>query len=246
MDSTPDAVDDVIVEANGEWHTSDDKYASPTWKGTHKPAPPAASPAPYPKPPVESTSSSDYVHNTSTQEKKQSSGDVLVLDSEEEDEGEVKRELSPSRRERSLVNGLMSTQVIDLTIESDEENASVPSPEKKRKAEVDPVVPTEEIWKKSRIGDSPSDATTTRTVNNGNVSVPTADVLGPGGHQGARRFVNGIPLPQRPPSHGSQYTATPHAGSPYTTPYYGAGSTGSFGSQVTTHRTGYYSQFGNG
>ncbi|KAH9008139.1 hypothetical protein EDB85DRAFT_2172328, partial [Lactarius pseudohatsudake] len=120
--------EDVIVEADGEWHTSDDKYASPAWKGTHKPAPPAASPTPYPKPPVESSSPSDYAHNTSTQEKRQNSGDVFVLDSEEEDEGEVKRELSPSRRERSLA----STQVIDLTLESDEESVSDRSLEKKR------------------------------------------------------------------------------------------------------------------
>ncbi|KAH9040819.1 hypothetical protein EDB84DRAFT_1436692 [Lactarius hengduanensis] len=128
---------------------------------------------------------------SSTQEKRQNSGDVFVLDSEEEDEGEVKRELSPSRRERSLA----STQF-----------------GKETEAEVDLVVPTEEIWKKSRIGDSPNspgDATTTRTVN-GNVNIPTADVAGLGGHQSARRFVNGIPLPQRPPSHGGQYTATPH------------------------------------
>jgi E3 SUMO-protein ligase PIAS1 len=241
LESAPDTVEDVIVEANGEWHTVDDKYASPTWKGTHKPAPPVHSPTPHPNPGVESTGPSDHVHSTSSQEKQQNLGDVFVLDSEEEDEGEVKRELSPSRRERSLVNGLPSTQVIDLTIESDDENASVGSLEKKRKAEVD-VVPAEEVWKKSRIGDSPNGATTTRTVN-GNVNNPTADVPGLGNHQGARRFVS---LPQRTPSHGGQYTATPHAGSPYTTPYYGSVSTGSFGSQATTHRTGYYSQFGNG
>lgn len=235
LENTPDTVEDVIVEANGEWHTADDKYASATWKGTHKPAPPADSPPPYPNPDAESTGPSDHAHSTSTQEKQQNLGNVLVLDSEEEDEGEVKRELSPSRRERSLVNG---SQVIDLTIESDDENVSVGSLEKKRKAEVDPVVPTEEVWKKSRIGDPPNDATTTRTVS-GSANSPTADAQGLGGHQGARRFVS---LPQRPPS---QYTATPPTGSPYTTPYYSPVS-GSFGSQVTTHRTGYYSQFGNG
>jgi len=239
LESTPDTVEDVIVEANGEWHTSDDKYASPTWKGTHKPAPPADSPTPHPNPGVESNGPSDHAHSTSTQEKQQNLGNVLVLDSEEEDEGEVKRELSPSRRERSLVNGLSSTQVIDLTIESDDENASVGSLERKRKAEVDAVVPAEEVWKKSRIGDSPNGATTTRIVN-GSGDNPTTDVLGLGG---ARRFVS---LPQRPSGHGGQYTATPHAGSPYTTPYYGSVSTGTFGSQAATHRTGYYSQFGNG
>ncbi|KAF8272903.1 PINIT domain-containing protein [Lactarius quietus] len=243
LESTPDTVDDVIVEANGEWHTSDDKYASPTWKGTHQSVPPSTSPTPHPKSQVDSNVSSDHVHNTSTQEKRQNSGDVLVLDSEEEDEGEVKRELSPSRRERSLVNALSNTQVIDLTLESDEESASDDSSDKKRKAEVDPVAQTEEIWKKSRIGDPPNDVTTTRTVN---VNNPTADVMGLGGHQGARRFVNSVSLPQQAPSHGGQYTPTPHAGSPYTTPYYSSVPTGSFGSQVTTHRTGYYSQFGNG
>lgn len=194
---------------------------------------------------MDSTNPSDHVRNTSTQEKKQNPGDVLVLDSEEEDEeGEVKRELSPSRRERSL-GGLSNTQVIDLTLESDEESVSDGSLEKKRKAEVDPVVQTEEVWKKSRIGDPSNDVTTTRAVN-GNVDSPTADVMGLGGPQGARRFVNGVSLPQRAPSHGGQYTAAPHAGSPYTTPYYGPVPTGTFGSQVTTHRTGYYSQFGNG
>lgn len=194
---------------------------------------------------MDSTDPSDHVRNTSTQEKKQNSGDVFVLDSEEEDEeGEVKRELSPSRRERSLGNGFSNTQVIDLTLESDEESASDGSLEKKRKAEVDPVVQTEEIWKKSRIGDSPNDVTTTRTVN-GKVNSPTADVMGLGGPQSARRFVNGVSLPQRAPSHGAQYPAAPHAGSPYTTPYYSTAPTGTFGSQVN-HRTGYYSQFGNG
>jgi E3 SUMO-protein ligase PIAS1 len=246
LESTPDTVDDVIVEANGEWHTFDDKYASPTWKGTHKPAPPATGSTPYPKPQVDSTDPSDHVRN-STQEKKHNSGDVLVLDSEEEEEeeGEVKRELSPSRRERSLGSGFSNTQVIDLTLESDEESVSDGSSEKKRKAEVDPAVQTDEIWKKSRIGDPPNDVTTTRAVN-GNVNSPTADVMGLGGPQGARRFVNGVSLPQRAPSHGGQYTAAPHAGSPYTTPYYSQVPTGTFGSQVTTHRTGYYSQFGNG
>lgn len=195
---------------------------------------------------MDSTDPSDHVRN-STQEKKQNSGDVLVLDSEEEEEeeGEVKRELSPSRRERSLGSGFSNTQVIDLTLESDEESVSDGSSEKKRKAEVDPAVQTDEIWKKSRIGDPPNDVTTTRAVN-GNVNSPTADVMGLGGPQGARRFVNGVSLPQRAPSHGGQYTAAPHAGSPYTTPYYSQVPTGTFGSQVTTHRTGYYSQFGNG
>lgn len=182
------------------------------------------------------------MRNTSTQERKQNSGDVLVLDSEEEDEeGEVKRELSPSRREQSL-GGLSNTQVIDLTLESDEESVSDGNLEKKRKAEVDLVVQTEEVWKKSRIGDPPNDVTTTRAVN-GNVNSPTADAMGLGGPQSARRFVS---LPQRAPSHGGQYAAAPHAGSPYTTPYYGPVPTGTFGSQATTQRTGYYSQFGNG
>ena len=240
LESTPDTVEDVIVEADGEWHTSDDTYASDAWKKTHKPAPPQASPTPRLKHEAMSNSPSSHIREASTQEKSQRPGDVVVLDSEEEDEGEVKRELSPSHPEMS---GLFGTQVIDLTVESDDESASSRSLGK-RKAESDSVSGSGEIWKKSRIGEPPNGTTV-----NDNVEISTSGGLVSGINHGARRYAaNGAPLQHRP--HSTQFTTVTPAGPPFTTPYYsqpsraGAPFPGSFGPQVS-HRAGYYSQFGN-
>ncbi|KAI9512924.1 PINIT domain-containing protein [Russula earlei] len=148
LESTPDTVEDVIVEADGEWHTSDDRYASDIWKRTHQSGLPLASPTPHLKRQATSNSPSGHIRDASTQERSQKRGDVVVLDSEEEDEGEVKRELSPSRQERSPMGGFLATQVIDLTAESDDESASSRSLGMKRKAEADAVSPSEEVWKK--------------------------------------------------------------------------------------------------
>ncbi|KAH9968782.1 PINIT domain-containing protein [Russula dissimulans] len=248
LENTPDTVDDVIVEADGEWHTSDDKYASDMWKRTHQPGPPHASPTPYLKRQAISDSPSGPIRDASTQEKDRRPGDVVVLDSEEEDEGEVKRELSPSRRQRSPMGGLPGMQVIDLTLESDEESPSSRSLVGKRKADADSVSPSEDIWKKSRIGEPPNVPAVTRTVN-GNVNVSTSGALVSGSNHGARRYaMNGPPLQHRP--HSTQFTPVTQV-SPYTSSYYAqpsrvaAPSSGPFGPQAS-HRAGYYSQFGNG
>jgi len=245
LESTPDTVDDVIVEADGEWHTSDDRYASDAWRKTHKPGRSSVSPTPYPKHPAPSNNPSGHIRDASKQEKIQRSGDVVVLDSEEEDE-EVKRELSPTRAEQILTSGLPGAQVIDLTVESDDESTSNRSLGK-RKAESDPVSASEDIWKKSRIGDPP---------NATNVNISTSGVLVSGSNHGARRYAaNGPPLPHRgprPPSHNTQFAPVTY-GSPFpTTSYYpqssqtsrvAAPAPESFGPQVS-HRPGYY-QFGN-
>jgi E3 SUMO-protein ligase PIAS1 len=245
LESTPDTVEDVIVEANGEWHTSDDRHASDAWKKTHKHGLPAVSPTPRPKHQATSNSPSGYIRDASTQERSQRPEDVVVLDSEEEDEGEVKRELSPSRAERIPMSGLSGTQVIDLTVESDDESAFNRSLGK-RKAESDSVLASEDVWKKSRIGEAPN-----ATNLNDNVNISTSGVLVSRNNHGARRYaVNGVPLPHRPPSHSTQFTPVTH-GSPFTPSYYtqrsqaAAPSPGSFGPQVSPHRPGYYSQFGN-
>lgn len=235
LESTPDTVDDVIVEADGEWHTTDDKYASDAWKKTHKPGPPLVSPTPHLKHQATSNSPSG---DKSSQEKSQRSGDVVVLDSEEEDEGEVKRELSPSRPEQF---GLLGTQVIDLTVESDDESASIRSLGK-RKAESDSALAAADIWKKSRIGEPPNATTVTD-----NVDISATGGLVSNLNHGARRYAaNGAPLQHRP--HSTQFTPVTH-GSPFATTYYtqpraGGPFSGSFGPQVS-HRAGYYSQFGN-
>ena len=229
------------MEADGEWHTSDERYASDTWRKTHKHRPSSpVSPTPHPKHPAPSNNPSAHIRDALNQEKLQRSGDVVVLDSEEEDE-EVKRELSPSRAEQILTSGLPGTQVIDLTVESDDESASNRSLGK-RKAESDPVSASEDIWKKSRIGEPPN-----ATNTNDNVNISTSGVLVSGGNHGARRYaVNGAPQSHRPPSNSTQFTSVTFE-PPFPTSYYAQSSRpspGSFGPQVS-HRPGYYSQFGN-
>jgi E3 SUMO-protein ligase PIAS1 len=244
------------VEADGEWHTSDDKYASDAWRQAHKRALPPPSPTPHLKRQATSSSPSAYIRDGSTQGLSQKLGDVVVLDSEEEDEGEVKRELSPSLLEQSPMNGFLNSQVIDLTAESDEESATSRSLGTKRKAEDDSVTSSEDIWKKSRIGDSPNATTMTQAVN-GNVNIPTSSVLVSGSNNhGARRYaMNTTPLQHRP--HSTQFAPVTHVGSPYATATYrshpsrmataSSGASGPFGhGHQVSHRAGYYSQYGNG
>jgi len=85
-----------------------------------------------------------------------------VLDSDDEDEGRVKRELSPSygsSASQSYDGISMPPQtqsqagdVIDLTLDSDDEQP-VPVTHKRKASEIDVTSPTEQIWKKGRIGD---------------------------------------------------------------------------------------------
>lgn len=240
------------MDADGEWHTSDDKYASDAWRKAHKPALPLSSPTPHLKRQATSSSPSAYIRDASTQGMSQKLGDVVVLDSEEEDEGEVKRELSPSLPQ-SPMNGFPNTQVIDLTAESDEESTSSRSLGTKRKAETDSVASSEDVWKKSRIGEPPNATTMTRAVN-GNVNISTSGVLVSGSNNhGARRYaMNGTPLQHRP--HSTQFAPVTHVGSPYTATIYrshpsrvATASSGPFGhGHQVSHRAGYYSQYGNG
>jgi E3 SUMO-protein ligase PIAS1 len=90
--------------------------------------------------------------------------EIFVLDSDDEDEGQVKRELSPSfgsasSTTQSFPTSVRQTQsqasdVIDLTLDSDEEDLPLSRQLGKRKAadvDVSSTSPTEQIWKKSRL-----------------------------------------------------------------------------------------------
>ncbi|TEB35206.1 hypothetical protein FA13DRAFT_1762980 [Coprinellus micaceus] len=157
--STPESVEDVIVEADGEWHTSDNKFASALWKATHaviaKPASPSKPPPVARPPPAEDKG-------------KGRSAEVVVLsDTEDEDEGFVKRELSPSNS-RSLDSipytpaphnpgpSQLAGEVIDLTLsdEDEDEPAPVPPPPRAYKRTADsadlPDYHSADPWKKSR------------------------------------------------------------------------------------------------
>jgi len=182
--ATPDDIEDVVVEADGEWHTADNDYGSDEWLAAHPPVkkdpPPMQQRSPTPVKPslAELNGKAKAIPDDA---------EIVILDSddedEDEDEGRVKRELSPSNEgTQSQTAGLRTanasmatippqtqqTDVIDLTLDSDDETSAPPPPSlppplpsslppiavpptKKRKAdERDVLSPTETIWKKSR------------------------------------------------------------------------------------------------
>jgi E3 SUMO-protein ligase PIAS1 len=163
-----------VVEADGEWHTSDNKYSSATWKSTH----PATRII---KPPSTPRKSLSFIKSPSHTPARPASGivagngkakandEIVVLDSDDEDEGRVKRELSPSHGSGSSVSVNRSfdgtsvprshtDDVIDLTLESDDEEPPMSTQPRKRKASVAglPTTSTELIWKKGRTVDHTS------------------------------------------------------------------------------------------
>ncbi|KAG7099103.1 hypothetical protein E1B28_000976 [Marasmius oreades] len=162
LSSCPDSVEDVMVEANGEWHTNDNKYGSANWKIKHPPTGSMKLPSPHQEPPfsVKAETHDPPISTKPDSEKKLSNGaqQIMVLDSDDEDEeGMVKRELSPSSG-----NGTSSSSrpppvqedVIDLTVDSDEEDeVAQPKQATKRKASDAALSPTEAIWKKGRTED---------------------------------------------------------------------------------------------
>ncbi|KAG6842254.1 hypothetical protein C0991_000224 [Blastosporella zonata] len=157
LKQTPEGVEDVIVEADGEWHTSDNKYGSAIWKASH----PVAVPVPVAKSAAQPVSRSPSKADVNGKAKAKQ--EVYVLDSDDEDEGQVKRELSPSfvSNSQTFDGGTAPPmqpgpdEVIDLTLDSDDDEP--PKQTGKRKV-TDPEPsssPSEQIWKKSRT-DAPA------------------------------------------------------------------------------------------
>ncbi|KAJ6604600.1 PINIT domain-containing protein [Mycena vulgaris] len=137
LKQSPESVEDVVVEADGEWHTSDNKYGSAVWKASHAPAtiPKSGS---TPRKSLPAKSPPDTPSKGGDPNGKRKATEILVLDSDDEDEGRVKRELSPSFASTSSVNRSFGSlpgetaansqgdDVIDLTLDSDDE-AGAPS-----------------------------------------------------------------------------------------------------------------------
>ncbi|KAI6008232.1 PINIT domain-containing protein [Pisolithus orientalis] len=151
---TPEDIEEVIVENDGQWHTNDNRYASVAWRAAH----PCTAPCD-PSPPRPSTPGSDGEAEAKGQIK---DVEILVLDSDDEDEGRVKRELSEShnplaklaspRAPPAAIRHSRRDDVIDLTADSDEEQLQLaPCAGEKRKATPGTQSPTEQIWKKSRL-----------------------------------------------------------------------------------------------
>ncbi|KAK7694737.1 hypothetical protein QCA50_001925 [Cerrena zonata] len=185
LKATPDDVEDVIVEPDGEWHTDNNKYASTAWKAAH---PASSSQSSFvkkqPLSPVKVTLKQE---NGAKSIGPFNNAEIVILDSDDEDDNRVKRELSPSTDgtgarksgRTSAQTSLASIQprslasdVIDLTLDSDDEEPQhIPPPvshhlsvpqtvvatKKRDSSELDSTSPTESIWKKSRTdGGTPS------------------------------------------------------------------------------------------
>jgi len=162
-----------MVEADGEWHTSDNKYGSAGWKAAHPLVAPKQAPLSPRKSPPKPSMQLNGTNVANPDGKKKENVEIFVLDSDDEDEeGRVKRELSPSIGSGSsaAINRSMEAaplsivsqpqaDVIDLTLDSDEEDVEPPPPprtaEKRKAPENDLPSPTEQIWKKSRVESVP-------------------------------------------------------------------------------------------
>jgi E3 SUMO-protein ligase PIAS1 len=142
-------VEDVIVEPDGQWHTDDNKYGSPEWITAHPPKP-------------EPTKAAPVLPQPQTNDRQApNQGAIVVLSDDEDDEGRVKRELSPSYDPGTSNSSThhstpgAGTQavcaVIDLTLSDDEDDPPAPVPPKRKPR--DSHSPTEPAWKRSRYGE---------------------------------------------------------------------------------------------
>ncbi|CCL99022.1 uncharacterized protein FIBRA_01031 [Fibroporia radiculosa] len=165
LQQTSEEVEDVIVEADGQWHTEDNKFGTAAWRAAHPPSKPVipAQHAPVAKPRTPSPRKPTPYRVNGEGKPRPSNEEIVILDSDDEDEGRVKRELSPStdspvRAGASMSQSITSqpsrsrtqdTDVIDLTLDSEDEEA-VPLTRKRKTYATDIPSPTEQIWKKSR------------------------------------------------------------------------------------------------
>jgi len=175
LQQTPESVEDVMMEADGQWHTVDNKHGSPEWLAAHPPKPdtPAGKN-------VSQSAKPTVAKITNGKDRARPKGaEVFILDSDDEDEGRVKRELSisfdqnfpPATQQTNSQSASQMSSVIDLTLDSDDEEP--PRSTQKRKA-VGPPSPTEQIWKKSRptnnsVGNPSTELSSDNTYTNGHL-----------------------------------------------------------------------------
>jgi E3 SUMO-protein ligase PIAS1 len=233
LKETSESVEDVIVENDGQWHTSDNKFASPTWRAAH----PATTPQPSPAR-ESSPASADEEVEAKAHVKKEV--EILVLDSDDEDEGRVKRELSVSHSIASnpaprrvppptapAARQSRKDDVIDLTVDSDDESPQPQQPRplaEKRKAPSGAPSPTEQIWKKSRLetgsphSQQGSSATGQLSPISPGAGVPRPPVYGGSGPPQQPPPASGYAGPQLPPLRLPSTTYVPPAAGGYRSP----------------------------
>ncbi len=144
-----------MVEADGEWHTIDNKYGSIAWTAKH----PVTEPRPEPK--KEETPPPVKIEEQSGKLNGQQKTDVSYILLSDDDDEEVQNELSSSQNARRSTNPAVPQQrgqkknVIDLTLDSDEDEPAPAQPGKRKLSDtgLNATSPTEPIWKKGRHDD---------------------------------------------------------------------------------------------
>jgi E3 SUMO-protein ligase PIAS1 len=177
------------VEADGEWHSSDNKYASARWKASHPAIAPVQSSPPRKTAPYVKSSSHTPIQTNGKE--RPSDVEIVVLDSDDEDEGRVKRELSPSfgsgssgsinhSFNRVAVPMTQSQEdIIDLTLDSDsDDNHPILSrtTEKRKITEEDVSPHALQPSKKPRVDDTQclSRSMAIRTLTDSHISSTTS------------------------------------------------------------------------
>ncbi|KAJ3538088.1 hypothetical protein NM688_g6572 [Phlebia brevispora] len=228
LKGTDEDVEDVMVEADGQWHTSDNKYGSAAWKEKHPPlkeealsvSPSSVKPrSPSPAKPIANGNGTHAKTGTGNPE-------IVVLDSDDEEEGQVKRELSPTayRSANASLASIASnpprsqtaeSDVIDLTLDSDDDeplslsqsrSQSQSQGLKRKSDDREATSPTEVVWSKKSRTETPSALSSPGAgpsyVNGGSYSSPR-DLTRTLPPPSPSRFATTYPRP--PPAYNGSY-----------------------------------------
>ena len=162
LKSTHEDVEDVMVEADGEWHTQDNKYASAAWKSKLPPPAVAKAPVVPASNPASSSPAASFAAPSPVLPRASVSYEVYeIFDSDDEVDASTPSipSFPPSIRHTSTSVASSSarrpsnTEVIDLTL-SDSEEDDAPA----RPAPPAPIAPVIRRADKRKERDSPSSA----------------------------------------------------------------------------------------
>ena len=147
-------MEEVIIESNAEWHSTNNKFGSPTWLTSHTRtliAPSRNNSRTSVNQDEHETSKGICINSQSSIDRFASRGEIVIIDSEDEEESVLCRELTtansgdhlPKTSKGDIVKYVghrgktlaMQSRVIDLTEESDAEDSQASS--KKRRIEAE-------------------------------------------------------------------------------------------------------------
>ncbi|CAE6521920.1 unnamed protein product [Rhizoctonia solani] len=139
---TPDTVEDVIVEADGEWHTEDDKVGSEAWLATAASRPRQVEKEKQVKAEPDARSFMDTIPDLI----KPKNEEYLVVDSDDEEDIPLAKAMPRSIPPPSTTSSRQQSQIqaafIDLTMSSDDEGDDPLPPPPASSSPIQPLAPT--------------------------------------------------------------------------------------------------------